>query len=263
MSEDQSRKIDVSIEIAAQDEALWRAVSTAEELTRWFPPYARVTDPGVGGKIWLSWGEGIEGEGTIEAWEPNRLLRVSEPSGMVVEYIITKSGSGAVMRIVQSGFGTGETWDEIYDGVEGGWTYFLYSLKHYLERHPGKSRHLISARRKMSITRAEAWPLLLSTTGFALNAADWNVGERFTGRVGERAVSGDIVVYRPAQSFAGTLRELNDGLLFVELEAGAPWHCGAWLSLYGDDTDVAALQNTLNRVLDQVVSQSEVHHAVQ
>ena len=263
MSEEQTRKLDLSIEIAADDEALWRAVSTAEGLTRWFPPFARVTDPGVGGKFWLSWGEGMEGEAVIEAWEPNRLLRVSEPSGMIVEYIITKSGSGAVMRIVQSGFGTGEMWDEIYDGLQGGWAYFLYGLKHYLERHRGKVRHLISARRQMSIPRAEAWPLLFSALGFALNVADWKVGEHFEGRIGDRSVSGDIVVCRPAQSFAGTLRELNDGLLFVELEAGAPWHCGVWLSVYGDNPDVPKLQKTLDRVMDEIVNQSAAHPAAQ
>ena len=261
MSEEQSRRIDVSIEIDASAEAVWEAVSTGEGLTRWFPPFARVTDPGVGGKFWLSWGEGMEGEGVIEAWEPNKLVRVSEPSGTVVEYIIEKSGSGVVMRIVQSGFGVGEVWDDIYDSTEGGWAYFIYSLKHYLERHPGKPRHLITARRQMSIPRAEAWPLVFSS--FALNAGEWKVGEHFTARVGERAVNGEIVLYRPGRTFGGTLRELSDGLLLVELEPGAPWHCGAWLSVYGDGHDVSALQNTLNRVMDEVVSQSEAHHAVQ
>jgi uncharacterized protein YndB with AHSA1/START domain len=193
MSEQQNRKIDVSIEVDATDEALWRAVSTAEGLTQWFPPFARVTDPGVGGKIWLSWGEGMEYEGRIEVWEPNRMLRVSEPTGMVVDYIITKSGSGAVMRVVQSGFGVGETWDDIFDGVEGGWTYFLCNLKHYLERHRGELRHLISARRKMPIPRADAWPLLLGDSGFAVDASRLSVGEHFRARIGDRALSGTIV----------------------------------------------------------------------
>jgi hypothetical protein len=258
MSEQPNRKIDVSIEIDASEEDLWRAVSTAEELTRWFPPFARVIEPGVGGKIWLSWGEGIEGEGKIEVWEPNRLLRVSEQSGMIVDYIITKSGTGALMRIVQSGFGVGEMWDDIFDSVQGGWTYFLYNLKHYLERHPGKPRHLISARRKMSIPRTEAWPLLFRDSGFAIDAARCSVGERFSARIGDRALSGDIALCRPARNFAGTLRELNDGLLFVELEPGEPWHCGAWVSVYGDDTDVRGLQAALDAVMDDLVSRSEV-----
>lgn len=33
---------------------VWRALTEAEELTRWFPLQARVT-PGEGGEIWMSW----------------------------------------------------------------------------------------------------------------------------------------------------------------------------------------------------------------
>jgi uncharacterized protein YndB with AHSA1/START domain len=45
------------IEIAVPIEEVWKALTDANELARWFPLEARVT-PGLGGKIFVSWGPG-------------------------------------------------------------------------------------------------------------------------------------------------------------------------------------------------------------
>ena len=50
--------------VHASLDAVWRALTEADELRRWFPVDARVS-PGVGGSIWLSWGDGAEGEAPI------------------------------------------------------------------------------------------------------------------------------------------------------------------------------------------------------
>ena len=62
------------IVIDAPIEAVWKAISDGEELTRWFVDEATVT-PGVGGTISISWGGEEMSSGTIEAWEPNKKLR--------------------------------------------------------------------------------------------------------------------------------------------------------------------------------------------
>ena len=62
------------IVIDAPVEAVWKAISEGEELTRWFVEEADVT-PGVGGTISISWGGEEKGEGRIDEWEPNRKLR--------------------------------------------------------------------------------------------------------------------------------------------------------------------------------------------
>ena len=59
------------IVIDAPIEAVWKAITDGEELTRWFVEEATV-EPGVGGTITISWGGGDEGESRIEAWEPNQ-----------------------------------------------------------------------------------------------------------------------------------------------------------------------------------------------
>src|SRR5438876_322065 len=116
MSERQTgtRKQEHEIVIDASADAVWKAITDAEELTRWFVDAARV-EPGVGGKFWISWDGAEGGPSTIEAWEPNRLLRVAlasldigpaKPEGMkpiVDEYTIERRDGKTVLRLVSSG----------------------------------------------------------------------------------------------------------------------------------------------------------------
>jgi uncharacterized protein YndB with AHSA1/START domain len=69
------RRVEAAIDIDAPVEAVWKALTDAEELSRWFPIRARVA-PGVGGSIWISWGPPYEGTSSIEIWEPGRRLRL-------------------------------------------------------------------------------------------------------------------------------------------------------------------------------------------
>src|SRR2546429_980146 len=76
-----TRSHEHEIEIEAPIEAVWRAVTDADELTRWFAESAGIT-PGEGGTYRVSWGEGLESQSRITAWEPPRRLRlVGGPGG--------------------------------------------------------------------------------------------------------------------------------------------------------------------------------------
>jgi uncharacterized protein YndB with AHSA1/START domain len=91
-----SRSIVKTVTIDAPLEAVWKALTQAEELTRWFPVDARV-QPGPGGTIWLSWGSGAEGEAPITAWEPNRRFGWTETRGpikLAVDFHLETSGAG-------------------------------------------------------------------------------------------------------------------------------------------------------------------------
>jgi uncharacterized protein YndB with AHSA1/START domain len=54
----EKRTIVKEIEVAAPLEVVWKAPTDGTELARWFPLEATV-EPGVGGKVRLSWGAGI------------------------------------------------------------------------------------------------------------------------------------------------------------------------------------------------------------
>ena len=54
-----SRSQEHEIEIRAPVEDVWDAIASPEGLTRWFVEEARV-EPGPGGRVRVSWGEGME-----------------------------------------------------------------------------------------------------------------------------------------------------------------------------------------------------------
>ena len=159
------------IVIDAPLEAVWQAITDAEELTRWFVQEASI-DPRVGGMLTFSWGEGETGENRIDAFEPNRRLRlISMPfemgaakydgtTPMVNEYTIERRDGKTVLRLVNSGIPNAPEWDGFYDGTESGWRSFLRTLRHYLEHHAGKPRTTIKVIGKLSVPPADAWARL-------------------------------------------------------------------------------------------------------
>ncbi len=73
----QTRSIETEFEIAAPVDAVWKALTDADELTNWFPLNARVK-PGVGGSILMTWGEDLadcDHESLIRVWEENKHLQ--------------------------------------------------------------------------------------------------------------------------------------------------------------------------------------------
>lgn len=256
------REIEQSVEIEASPEAVWKALTDPEELVRWFPVEADV-EPGEGGSIRLSWGPGCEATAPITGWEPLSRLEwteswpaaagAEEPIRLVVEFRLEGRGGSTVVRLVHSGFGTGETWDDLYDGIDAGWRYMLWNLAHYLERHPGTPRGLAWVRRPTERSRDEVWRrlfadggLLAISAGAAEGTPRPGEGEPFTLRLGG-GQRGRVRMATPGAHFAGTVESLDDGLLFVEFEGGGEtWHCGLWLSTYGLPRErVEALQRDL------------------
>lgn len=241
-----SRTIEMEVFVAAPADVVWRAISDADQLARWFPVEARV-EPGVGGSIWLSWGGGAEGTAPISHWEPNRHLGWTEARGAIkiaVDFHLEPRGEGTVVRLVHSGFGAGSEWDDEFHMTTGGWSYFLENLRWYVERHRDMPREMISFREVSSESRPAALAALTGPRGlggipidelrpgctYAVTAAD---GER---------ISGTVLAASPATGqFGVTIAELGDALLFLEMEphpAGA--RAGFWLSLYGQPPHVAA-----------------------
>lgn len=229
---DETRTLEKEITLAAPPAAVWRALTEGEELRRWFPVDARV-DPGVGGKVWISWGPEMAWESAIDIWEPGKHLRLSNPGTPVpfaVDYYIEARGDVTVLRLVNSGFGPGADWDDMYFGMDGGWSYFLYNLRHYLERHPGKPRTVLFRRTKSSAPRAGIAAALARLLGagdvFPATGSDVTVplgAKRLAGRVG-LSLPNHLAIVVP---------ELDDALLFFELEPGPNVTLGAYLSIYG------------------------------
>lgn len=251
------RSIEQQITVAVPVEVVWRALTEAEELRRWFPVDARV-EPGPGGSVWLSWGPGSEAQSRIEIWDPKRRLRlVSEwpggegtPIRMAVDFYLEAAGGSTVLRLVHSGFGASSDWDDQYTATESGWCYFLFNLKHYLERHPNRPRTLIWERRPLSGPRDEVWRAITGSEGFALQ------GETMRLPLGKGGFPGRVVMLKPPAHLAALIPSLDDALLFVELESGSSqWRCGVYLSLYQFPEDHSArLRAELRHLLDRLLT---------
>lgn len=63
------------------------------------------------------------------------------------------------MRLVQSGIG--QSWDDEVDAVNKGWGIYLRNLRHYIERHNGKSCHQAMIVMELGLPQEEAWERLV------------------------------------------------------------------------------------------------------
>ena len=247
-----TRKVETQIEIAAPVEAVWKALTDAEELVRWFPLEAKVT-PGAGGSFRISWGSDFMWDTRIEVWEPNRHLRTvtrqapfaaEESSGaspqareIAVDYLLESKGGKAVLRLVHSGFGSGADWDEEFEGVRCGWEAELRSLRQYLEKHAGKARLVCWIRQPFSVAVEQAWARLTGAGGLAPIAAghELHEGQPYSVETaaGDR-LQGIITSVFPLRSLSATVENLNHAIFRVEIYKYAGHHIASvWLSTWG------------------------------
>lgn len=247
------RFFEMSIEIDAPLDVVWKALTEAEELTRWFPLEARV-EPGAGGKIWLSWGGGVAGEAPIEIWDPRRQLRTFEtptkpwtggpaggqaPHRIVTDYLLESRGGKTVLRLVQSGFGRGGGWDDDYDSISIGWRFELRPLREYLERHRGQDRRVAWSSAGSGLGLPEAWARLTGSEGFCREGSIVGLREQDRYRVvtatGE-TYEGTVQVNDPPRSFVATVNGLGGALLRVQVErSGSNSGPFVWISLWGPE----------------------------
>jgi uncharacterized protein YndB with AHSA1/START domain len=207
---ERTRSAEGQMAIDASAERVWRALTDARELERWFPLDARV-EPGEGGTIFMSWRNEFAADMRILVWDPPRHLRTAWPfhaddqPAQVTDYTIESHGGRTVVRAVTSGFPLDSSWDGWVEGTRRGWAFELRSLKHYLERHEGEPRHVAYLRRRVTLSIAEAWHRL---------EGDSTVRQWFA--------LGDPFDRSPGRQHAAVLPLPNDDLFRISIEPGAP-----------------------------------------
>jgi uncharacterized protein YndB with AHSA1/START domain len=252
------RTIERTIRIAAPPEAVWRALTDPDELVRWFPMDARVR-PGPDGSIWMSWRGEYEAEMPIRVWEPDRRLRTVWSAGagqspeehaagtpppesalpghaeLAVDFHLSGEGGGTILRLVHSGFGEGETWDEQVEGIRRGWRMELDGLKHYLERHRGVPRLVAYVHRFGEAPREEVWNRLVAADGALSGLGGGRPGARFAVADGSGGtLEGTVRDWDPPRDFVGVVTNLNDALLRAWVDdAGGRRDSFLMLSAYG------------------------------
>ena len=259
-----TRSVDLEIHIDAPADAVWRALTEPDEISRWFAPVASGTS-GLGGQITVSWGGG-EWTSEIVEWDPGRHLQLQDvvpegqaapEPGTALDYYVEGKDGRTVVRMVNSGFSAEDDWDDFFHMLENGWAFFLWNLRHYLERHPGTPRTMISGRPWVTGSREEVWSRVFGPGGI-LDAPDGAEGAVRL-KLGDTVLEGEAVLSDRPWAFAGRLASLNDGVVHVEMEgSGERWKMGFWLSGYGLDQDRCdALQSALDAQLTALFPEAD------
>jgi uncharacterized protein YndB with AHSA1/START domain len=136
------RTIEQAVRIDASPDAVFRALTDAGELARWFPSSA-ASDPRPGGSFEYryefeqdpsrnhtyagEYRDVVPGERVAYPW--NGKLGTTE-----VEVRLRPADGGTEVTLAHSGWGAGADWDESLEMHRQGWAFFLGNLKAYLER---------------------------------------------------------------------------------------------------------------------------------
>ncbi len=237
----QSDSIQAETTVHAPAQAVWDAIATAEGLKRWFPIDARA-EPGVGGSIWYSWGPGAcEGTAKIVAWDPPRRLKV-EYDGMSDDWTLEPAGNGTAARVVSAGFADSEAGREQAAAVERGWRFELAGLRHALERHAGKPRHVAFPRVSgLRLTRQEVWGKLVGPTcmGLGSRAGVPRPGSVVQFVTGARdRLEADLLIHDPPFELTALVYDWDDALVRLRVDppmaGGDGLEASVFVALHGD-----------------------------
>jgi uncharacterized protein YndB with AHSA1/START domain len=250
MTKKNTRDIQLSVELDASPDDVFRAVTEGTEVAKWLAPEARSTPPDGEKKatIWVSWGEGMSAGHDIEIYD--RPKHVRHPSGKNAEtkaelyadwLIEAREGGKTTLRLVHSGFSVGADWDDDYDAHARGWQLMLENLRHYFARHSHEPAVHVPFMSKIDSPRGSLWQTLLGKLGFS---APPKVGDqfRFTTPKGD-VLTGVVDFVAGTSDFGLVVREYDDALLrFTMLgKADAPsTFVYGYVILYGGQRDRAS-----------------------
>ena len=225
MNDKTTRDIELSVELDASPEDVFRAVTDGTEIAKWLAPEARSTAPEEGkkAKIWISWGGGMSVEREIDIYESPK--RVRHPAGKNSETkaplyadwsIEAREGGKTTLRLVHSGFSVGADWDDEYESHARGWRLMLQNLRHYFARHAQEPTVHTPFMAKVESPRSAIWAALLAKFGFS---ASPKVGDafRFVMPSGD-VVTGVVDLVCDTRDLALVVREYGDALLRFNLE---------------------------------------------
>lgn len=257
-TESKKRIAEKIIELNVPVDKVWKALTDADEIVKWFSTHAEVK-PGAGGSMFLGWSDNYIGENKIEIWKENSHLRavtvvesteikedetLSEEESserpnrpLTWDYYLEDKGNSTVLRIVTSGFGEGPEWDDEYNAIYRGWGLFVLNLKHFLEFHPYEESRHSWLQIPFTISVKEAWKRLMSPQGMC---AKGNIdcsqpdGPYTVVTANGEEMEGMINLCHPGEDLALSLENMNDSLFRISL---MDWygnrHAGVTILAYG------------------------------
>lgn len=248
MSTDRSIKLE--IEVPGTPEQVWQAIATGPGITSWYVPHT--VEEKEGGATTSLFGPGMEFPGRAAVWSPpSRVLFDGGETGvgLAFEWLIDATDKGTcIVRLVNSGFGSGEEWDDQYDAMTEGWGIFLCNLRIHLEQFGGEFAAASIPTAYWAGPRDEAWGRLVAALeidpdckpgdSLELPSPDGS-SPKWSARLVERTP------HRLSFVFDDSARESarGSGLLAVE-GGGEKVSVSAWAYFYGADAAATAAGHT-------------------
>ena len=201
------RSIELTVEVVGTPETVWTAIATGPGISSWYVPH--VVEERTGGAATASFGEGPEMQmpGRVKVWEPPRRIVFDGGEGvggLEFEWLVEPGSNGTcIVRLVNSGFGSGDMWDDQYDQMVGGWGLFMSNLQAHLAHFAGQPAKSMLPSGMWNGSRGEVWLKLLGALGIPL---DVEAGARM------------VVAGADAPPLAGTVMQAHDGRITLLLD---------------------------------------------
>jgi uncharacterized protein YndB with AHSA1/START domain len=240
MSDDR-RSIELEVEVRGTPEEVWRAIATGPGISSWYVPHT--VDEREGGVATASFGAGPEMQiqGRVAAWEPPRrvVFDGGDSEGLAFEWLVeARDGGTCVVRLVNTGFGSGEDWDAQYDGLAEGWLLFLGNLRLHLEHFSGQTATAVLPTATWAGPRETTWARLTDALGIPAAPA---VGERIEVNAPDAPTLAGTVADAAPWRIALLLDQPSPGTTILAVEGhGEQVHVSIWSYLYGNDGAAAA-----------------------
>ncbi len=240
MPDDDTRSIELEVEVAGTPEQVWQAIATGPGISSWYVPHT--VEERTGGAASASFGPGPEMQidGRVAVWEPPHRIVFDKgegAGGLAFEWLVeARDGGSCVVRLVNSGFGTGEEWDAQYDGMTEGWGLFLLNLQLHLAHFSGQAGTSMLPMAMWEGRPESIWARLTHDLGLP---AEPTPGERVTALAGSVGISGTVVDAGPFR-LALLLEHPTPGTAFLAVEGTG---VSVWSYLYGPDAAAIAARD--------------------
>ena len=236
------RSIDLAVGVPGSPEEVWTAIATGPGISSWYVPHT--VEEREGGTATASFGPGPEMQvkGRIAAWEPPQRIVFDGGEGvegMAFEWTVEAQAGGAcIVRLVNSGFGSGEEWDALYEDMTEGWQLFLLNLRLHMQHFRGGSATASLPTAAWSGTREEAWISLTDALGISKAPA---AGDRIDVAAPDAPALAGTVADVAQHRVTLLLDQPSPGTAFIGVHTqGGAATVAIWSYLYGDQGAAAA-----------------------
>ena len=239
------KSIELEVEVPGTPEEVWRAIATGPGISSWYVPHT--VEERTGGAANASFGPGPEMQvaGRVADWDPPHRVVFDGGQGgdgLAFEWTVeARDGGTCIVRLVNSGFGSGGPWDDQYDEMHEGWKLFLFNLRLHCEHFAGQTATPMLPMASWPGPRDEAWRTLTDDLGIPAEAV---VGHRITVSSPDSPPLAGTVVDAGPRRLALLVEEPAPGTAFLAVEgAGDRVGVSIWAYLYGTAGAVAATRD--------------------